>query len=177
MRCLRRLATLQSLLTTNSLQIVARNFVVADTNVHGSLRTALTPALGFAAAAATRWSTSDAGSTDPGMDSRRNSGTSASTSLSTGDQSAESPGWMEEWARLLEKNDVVAQADFLRQTFGETPEPEGPPLHELLNYNRKEEERAKRRMFELQKQEQLRQSRCKSMLKCYRLWCPQPVPE
>lgn len=164
MRCLRRVNALQSLLASNSLQTVARNCAVADTVVHGSLQTAVTPALGFAAAAAARWYASDARSTDPSMDTRRDSGSSASTSLSTGDQPADSPDWMEEWARLLEKNDVTAQADLLRQTFGDSPEPEGPPLHELLNYNKKEEERAKRRMFELQKQEQLRQSRWESVL-------------
>ena len=177
MRFLRHLTAMQSLLTSNSLQTVARNCAFADTNVQGSLQTSVTPALGFAAAAAARWYASDTGSTGPGVDSRRDSGSSASTSLSTGDQSAESPDWMEEWARLLEKNDVVAQADLLRQTFGENPEPEGPPLHELLNYNRKEEERAKRRMFELQKQEQIRQSRWESMLQCCLLWWRQPVLE
>lgn len=164
MRCLRHLAALQTLLTSNSLQTATRICAVADTNMHGSLQTAVMPALGFAAAAAARWYASDAESINPGMDSRRDSGSSATTSLSTGDQSADSPGWMEEWARLLEKDDVVGQADLLRQTFGETPEPEGPPLHELLNYNRKEEERAKRRMFELQKQEQIRQNRWESVL-------------
>ena len=177
MRYLRHLAALQSLLASNSLPIVTRNCAAADTNVQGSLQTAVTPALGFAAAAAARWYASDAESSDPGMDSRRDSGSSASTSVSIGDQSADSPDWMEQWARLLEKNDVVAQAEFLRQTFGEDPEPEGPPLHELLNYNKKEEERAQRRMFELQKQEQLRQSRLESVLKCCRLCCQSVVLE
>lgn len=162
MRGLRHLAALQSLLTSTSLPTVARSCAVSDVNVHGSLQTTVTavaPALGFAVAAAARWYASDAGSINPGTDSRRDSGSSASTSLTTGDQPAESQDWMEDWARALEQNDVAAQADILVQTFGENPEPEGPPLSELLNYNKKEEERAKRRMFELQKQEQIRQSR------------------
>ena len=57
------------------------------------------------------------------------------------------------------KNDSVGQAELLHRVFGEDPEPVGPPLSELLNYNRRDEERAQRRMFELQKQEEIRQSR------------------
>lgn len=90
---------------------------------------------------------------------RLTSNASASTS-----QLAEQPDsgddWDERWAKLSEKGDLVGQADLLRDVFGEIPEPVGPPLHELLSYSRKEEERAKRREFELQKQEEIRQSRC-----------------
>lgn len=157
MRCLRRLAALQSLFTsTTSVQTGARVCAVADCNASSSLQTSVTPLLGFVAAAGARSYASDAETTKPGSESRQDSNSNASTSLSAGDQSGD---WMEEWARLLEKNDVMGQADLLRQTFGDTPEPEGPPLHELLNYNRKEEERAKRRMYELNKQEQIKQNR------------------
>lgn len=159
MRCLRHLAALQSLLSSTSVQTGARSCAVADCNAYSTLQTTVTPLLGFVAAAGARSYASDAGSTNPGIESRRDSSSNASTSLSAGDQSADSEDWMEEWARLLEKNDVMGQADLLRRTFGDTPEPEGPPLHELLNYNRKEEERAKRRMYELNKQEQIRQNR------------------
>lgn len=155
MRRLRHLAALQSLLTSTSVQTAARSCAVADCNAY-SLQATVTPLLGFIAAAGARSYASDTGSTNPGIESQRDSSSNASTSLSAGDQSED---WMEEWARLLEKNDVMGQADLLRRTFGDTPEPEGPPLHELLNYNRKEEERAKRRMFELNKQEQIRQNR------------------
>lgn len=157
MRGLRQLAALQSLLSSTSLPIVARSCVVAESNTQNSLQTiAVAPALGFAAAAAARWYASDSGS-DASIKSRQESSSSATTSLSTGDPSAESQDWLEDWAKLLEKNDVAGQAELLHDTFGHMPA--GPPLHELLNYDKKEEERARRRMFELQKQEQIRQSR------------------
>ena len=162
MRGLRHLTALQSLLSSTSLPTVTRSCAVAETNSHSGLQTTVTavaPALGFVAAAAARWYASDTGSVDSSIESRRESSSGASTSLSTGDQSAESKDWLEDWAKMLEKNDVAAQADFLHETFGDTSEFDGPPLHELLNYNKKEEERARRRMFELQKQEQIRQSR------------------
>lgn len=90
------------------------------------------------------------------IDSRVHSKAGTSTSQSG---SADDGDYLEEWAKLIEKNDTPGQAELLTRIFGENPEPEGPPLSELLNYNRREEERAKRRMFELQKQEEIRQSR------------------
>lgn len=162
MRGLRHLAALQSLLSNTSLPTVARSCAVAESSTQNSLQTTVTvvaPAFGFAAAAAARWYASDSGNFDPSMEARQKSSSSASTSLSTGDQSAESEDWLEDWAKLLEKNDVAAQAEFLHDTFGDSTQFDGPPLHELLNYNKKEEERARRRMFELQKQEQIRQAR------------------
>ncbi len=92
------------------------------------------------------------------VEGRQNSSKDASTSQPADEEQPEAD-WMEDWAKLIDKGDVVGQAELLQNMFGEEPEPVGPPLHELLNYNRKEEERAKRRMFELQKQEQLRKSR------------------
>jgi hypothetical protein len=97
------------------------------------------------------------------VEGRQNSSSGASTSQPVDEEQPEAD-WMEDWAKLIDKGDVVGQAELLQNMFGEEPEPVGPPLHELLNYNRKEEERAKRRMFELQKQEQLRKSRQSSAL-------------
>lgn len=101
------------------------------------------------------------------VDGRQNSSNGASTSQPVDEEQPEAD-WMEDWAKLIDRGDVVGQAELLQNMFGEEPEPIGPPLHELLNYNRKEEERAKRRMFELQKQEQLRKSRqAHALQSCY----------
>ena len=97
--------------------------------------------------------------TGPGAEpthSREYSNAGTSTSQARPDDDGD---YLEEWAKLIEKNDTPGQAELLTRIFGENPEPQGPPLSELLNYNRREEERAKRRMFELQKQEEIRQSR------------------
>ena len=163
MRNLRQLCALQSLLQSSP-SLIFRSAASADNDVHGKLHTTVTsilPTLRFAVAAATRTYATDTRDANPSMDARRQSGNAASTSLSAEDQPAESGDWMDEWGKALEKNDLAAQAEILQKTFGEDPDPVGPPLHELLNYNRKEEERAKRRLYELQKQEEIRQSRCK----------------
>lgn len=88
-------------------------------------------------------------------DRRENSSAGTSTSQAQAGNS----DYLEDWARLIDKNDTVGQAELLHRMFGENPEPVGPPLSELLNYNRRDEERAKRRMFELQKQDEIKQSR------------------
>lgn len=162
MRSLRQLCALQSLLSSSTSSLAARSPASADTTINGKLHatvTAILPTLGFAVAAAKKTYATDTRDADSGMDARRQSGSAAGTSVSSEDQSAESEDWMNEWGKALEKNDLAAQAEILQKTFGEDPEPVGPPLHELLNYNRKEEERAKRRLYELQKQEEIRQSR------------------
>ncbi|KAL0033923.1 hypothetical protein WJX77_010989 [Trebouxia sp. C0004] len=127
-----------------------------------SVEVAQLSALRSIAAASTRtFASGPQGSNTPdvsAVEGRQNSSNGASTSQPVDEEQPEAD-WMEDWAKLIDKGDVVGQAELLQNMFGEEPEPIGPPLHELLNYNRKEEERAKRRMFELQKQEQLRQSR------------------
>ncbi|DBA93188.1 TPA: hypothetical protein ACH3X2_003495 [Trebouxia sp. C0005] len=82
------------------------------------------------------------------VDGRQNSSNGASTSQPVDEEQPEAD-WMEDWAKLIDRGDVVGQAELLQNMFGEEPEPIGPPLHELLNYNRKEEERAKRRMVQV----------------------------
>ena len=114
----------------------------------------------FAAAATARGFA--AGPEEPGSatsgstEERRASNADTSTSQLSGEQQ---DTWIEDWGKLIEKGDVSGQAELVRDLFGEEPEPVGPPLHELLNYSRKEEERAQRRLQELQKQEDIKQSR------------------
>lgn len=170
MHRLSRLTALKPLLASNAQPSVAWAAALGELSVRCPVQSstaAVSPALAFPAAADMR--TFASGPYEPGspsasaVEGRQNSSSSASTSQPEGDQS--SGDWMEDWAKLLQNDDSVGQAEFLQKTFGEDPEPVGPPLHELLNYNRKEEERAKRRMSELQKQEQLRQSRQASLQK------------
>lgn len=165
MHRVRQLAALRPLLTSGALPNVAQTAAYAGPPAQGLVQstvTAATPALGFTVAATARTFASGPQGPDrpdaSSVEARQNSSISASTSQSLEGQDADA--WMEDWAKMVEKGDSVGQAELLQNTFGEDPEPVGPPLHELLNYNRKEEERAKRRMFELQKQEQIRQSRC-----------------
>ena len=175
MRSLRQLNTLKSLLTSRFAAVGACSSSTVDSCAYGSLQTTLTtglPVLGFAVAAATRSYATGTENAPPGSNSRQTSGRSASTSLPSADQLVESGDWMEQWAKALQKNDVAGQAAVLEKTFGESPDPVGPPLHELLSYNRKEEERAKRRMNELQKQEQIRQSRQGLLLSCCEIFAP-----
>ena len=162
MHRLRTLTALRPLLASSAQPNVARAIISESiAKIPAPTAEAAVPALGSIAAASAR--TFASGPQDPNtpdvsaVEGRQNSSTGASTSQPDEDQPE--ADWMENWAKLIDKGDVVGQAELLQNMFGEEPEPVGPPLHELLNYNRKEEERAKRRMFELQKQEQLRQSR------------------
>jgi len=162
MHRLRTLTALRPLLASSAQPNVARAIISESiAKIPAPTAEAAVPALGSIAVASAR--TFASGPQDPNtpdvsaVEGRQNSSTGASTSQPDEDQPE--ADWMEDWAKLIDKGDVVGQAELLQNMFGEEPEPVGPPLHELLNYNRKEEERAKRRMFELQKQEQLRQSR------------------
>ena len=159
MQALRQLAVSKHLLSAYTRSAVAGPSaglaeIVHDLQVSTLHKTSPSP-VSFAAVLARSFATDSqrAGETsDSRVDS--NAGTSTSQPGHGGDGD-----YLEDWAKLIEKNDIMGQADLLNRVFGEDPEPVGPPLSELLNYNRREEERAKRRMFEMQKQEEIRQSR------------------
>ena len=172
MHRLRTLTALRPLLASTAHAKGARA-IIGDSvaQIPPSVEAAQVAALRSIAAASTRtFASGPQGPNTPETsadEGRQNSSNGASTSQPVDKEQPEAD-WMEDWAKLIDKGDVVGQAELLQNMFGEEPEPVGPPLHELLNYNRKEEERAKRRMFELQKQEQLRKSRqLPALQSCY----------
>lgn len=159
MQALRQLVLSRSLLSAcaRSVDVAAITGVcdlVADCQSSKAYLKHLTPT-SAAAATARSFASDRQGSAGP-ADNRVDSGAETSSSQSV---SGPDDDYLEEWAKLIEKGDLPGQAALMERVFGEDPEPIGPPLSELLNYDRKAEERAKRRMFELQKQEEIRQSR------------------
>ena len=179
MHRLRQLAALRPVLELRTLPNLAQ-IATGEGFVHGFLPSStprIAPAMGLAAAASARGFA--AGPQEPEgpnesiQEGRPNSSSNAGTSQPAGDQDAGNSDWLEDWGKLMDKGDTQGQAEFLHNTFGN--EPVGPPLHELLNYNRKEEERAKRRMFELQKQEEIRQSRSVCPFTPVRTFLPAPT--
>lgn len=159
MQALRQLAVSKHLLSAYTRSAVAGPSAGLAEFVHDSQVSSLhatNPSPVYFAAALARSFATDSQRAGGAADSRVNSSVGTSTSQSGPDGDGD---YLEDWAKLIEKNDTMGQADLLNRVFGENPEPVGPPLSELLNYNRREEERAKRRMFEMQKQEEIRQSR------------------
>lgn len=159
MQALRQLALSRSLLSAcaRSVDVAPINAVcdlVVDCHPSKSYLKHMDPTSAPAATARSFASDSQRGAGP--ADNRVDSGAETSSSQSV---SGPDDDYMEEWAKLIEKGDLPGQAALMERVFGEDPEPIGPPLSELLNYDRKAEERAKRRMFELQKQEEIRQSR------------------
>ena len=172
MHRLKRFAALRPLLTAATQKNLTS--ACAEIRVQRSLpSTAATlhPAIDLAAVSKPRtFATGSHGSFEPdppSSEDRQNSSLTASTSqpIEAGksqpdeDKGTSKDDWLKVWAKLSQKKDLEGQAQLLQDIFGETPEPVGPPLHELINYDSKEVEREERRKFELQKQAEIKQSR------------------
>ena len=165
MQRLRQLISLAPLVSSSSTQSVAAAPAAVDVTARLLVACQAQQAAPFAASFAEGCTRSFAtetrelgGNGARSVDERQTSSLSASTSQPI-EQEESAGDWTEDWSKLLEKGDVAGQAELLKDIFGESPEPYGPPLQELLSYNRREEEKAQRRLLELQKQEEIRQSR------------------
>ena len=172
MQRLRQLIALAPLVTSGSTQSIAAAPAVVDVTarllVACQAQQTAPFAASFAAGSARAFATEprEPGSIgESAVDERQASSLSASTSQPV-EQEQSSGDWTENFSKLLEDGDVAGQAELLKNVFGESPEPYGPPLQQLLSYNRREEEKAQRRLLELQKQEEIRQSMYDTTILC-----------